>query len=495
MKTKSFPLFSRILFLVFTLITVLSLTFMCIAYLAVIHFYQASTQLLNKDVASHIAKFTSPFEQQGLNKQKADSVFYQAMVISPSVEVYFLDTGGRVIYFHGSLNEVRQPVISLENIREYLNHNGQIYIKGPDPRDPSDSKIFSVATVRSGSGIIGYIYVILGSTEYRSVTHVIFKSHAGGLLLEIFLFILLATIVLTLLYVNRLERNFRKLVLVLRRFESGDLSARFQENDKNDLTPVTHAFNKRAGMHVDNIEKLKRAEVERKDFTTNISHDLRTPLAIARGYAETLLLNLENNQAGRSDNADYSKLIISNIQTVEHMVQQLLDLSKMESAAMILQKQPFVFSEIVQEFIHSFSLTAREKKITIHCVDCENASWIYADIHMMERVVQNLLSNALKFTTEQRQIHIQIKNQDSELVFEISNQGEPMNEALLAWLNDNQSDASNTRPHSHGLGLVIVKTILQLHHFPMEAGLMTGIGNRITFRMPVTDPVSIPKVN
>ena len=118
MKTKTFPLFSRILFLVFALITVLSLTFLLITYLSVIHFYQASTQLLNKDVASHIAKFTSPFEQDRLNKQKADSVFYQAMVISPSVEVYFLDTTGKVIYYHGTTSEIRLPTIPLENIRE-----------------------------------------------------------------------------------------------------------------------------------------------------------------------------------------------------------------------------------------------------------------------------------------------------------------------------------------------------------------------------------------
>jgi signal transduction histidine kinase len=490
MKTKTIPLFSRILLMVFTLITVLSVTLILIAYLSVVHFYQASTQLLNKDVAAHIAKFTSPFDQEGLNKQKADSVFYQAMVISPSVEVYFLDATGRVIYFHGSQNEVTQPVISLESIREYLNRKGQIYIKGPDPRDPSNPKIFSAAAVLGKSGIIGYIYVILGSTEYRSVTHLIFRSHAGGLIVEIFLFILLATIVLTLLYVNRLERNFRKLILVLKKFESGDLNARFQENDKNELTPVTNAFNKMAGMLVDNIEKLKRAEVERKDFTTNISHDLRTPLAIARGYAETLSLNLESSQANQPANTGYSKLIISNIQTVEHMVQQLLDLSKMESAAMILQEQPFVFSEIVQEFVHSFSLTAQEKKIAISSVDCENAAWIKADIHMMERVVQNLLTNALKFTPENGQIRIQLTSRQNELIFEISNQGEPMAENLLAWLNDNKSDASNTRPHSHGLGLVIVKTILQLHHFPMEAGFIEGIGNRIAFRMPVTNPVS-----
>jgi len=412
------------------------------------------------------------------------------MVISPSVEVYFLDTNGTVIYFHGAPHEVKQSVISMNNIREYLNRNGEIYKKGPDPRDPSDPKIFSAAAVQGRSGVIGYIYVILGSTEYRTVTNLIFKSHAGSLLIEIFLFILLVTFILTLLYVNRLERNFRKLVVVLKKFESGDLSARFPENGKNELTPITSAFNKMARMLVENIEKLKRAEVERKDFTTNISHDLRTPLAIARGYAETLSLNLENHLSDQSKNAAYSKLIISNIQTVEHMVQQLLDLSKMESAALKLQKQPFIFSEIVQELVYSLSLKAREKKISITCVDCENTSWIYADIHMMERVIQNLLTNALKFSPENGEITIQLKNVQGQLVFEITNHGEPMSVTLLAWLNDNKSDASATRPHSHGLGLVIVKTILQLHQFSLEAGFMPGTGNRFAFRMPLADPVS-----
>ncbi len=488
MKTKTFPLFSRILFLVFALITVLSLTFLLIAYLSVIHFYQASTQLLNKDVASHIAKFTSPFEQDSLNKKKADSVFYQAMVISPSVEVYFLDTTGKVIYYHGAPNEIRLPAIPLENIREYLSRDGQSYIKGPDPRDSSEPKIFSAATVQGKSGTLGYIYVILGGTEYRNVTHMLYKSHAGGLLLQTFLFILFATITLTLLYVNRLQRNFKKLIGVLRKFETGDLTARFPDNEKNDFAPVTHAFNKMAGQLEDNIERLKKAEVERKDFTTNISHDLRTPLAIARGYAETLLLNLENNDINQSKKSEYSKLIISNIQTVEHMVQQLLDLSQMESAGLNLEKQPFVFSEIVQELVHSFSLATEEKKILIECINCEYTAWIYADIHMMERVIQNLLTNAIKFTPENGQIFISLNKDAGELIFLISNEGEAMSGPLLGWLEDNKTDSSSSRPHNHGLGLVIVKTILQLHNFPIKAEFKIDTGNIISFRMPITNP-------
>ena len=490
MKTKSFPLFSRILFLVFTLITVLSLTFMGIAYLAVIHFYQASTQLLNKDVAAHIARFTSPFEQDGLNKQKADSVFYQAMVISPSVEVYFLDTTGKVIYYHGAPDEIRLPSVSLESIHEYLNRGGQTYIKGPDPRDPSEPKIFSAAPVEGRSGKLGYIYVVLGSTEYRNVSNMLYKSHAGGLMIIAFLFILLMTILLTVWYVNRLQLNYKKLIGVLGKMEAGDLGVRFPENENNDLMPVTKAFNQMADQLQDNVDRLKKAEVERKDFTTNISHDLRTPLAIARGYAETLLMNIENDSIPLSKKKDYSGLIVSNIQTVEHMVQQLLDLSKMEAAGLVLEKPPFVFSEILQEFIHSVNLTAAEKKISLTIINGENASWISADIRMMERVVQNLLTNAIKFTPEGGHIVISLISEPRELIFQITNSGEAMSTSLIQWLNNDKRESTVNRPYHHGLGLVIVKTTLQLHHFPIEAGYIPDAGNRISFRMPVNDPTN-----
>jgi uncharacterized membrane protein len=92
-------MFKRISILVFSLITVLGLLFILLTYLATTHYHQASTQLLNREVAAHIAKFTSPFESDGINKRKADSVFHDAMVISPSAEVYFLDTTGKVIAY------------------------------------------------------------------------------------------------------------------------------------------------------------------------------------------------------------------------------------------------------------------------------------------------------------------------------------------------------------------------------------------------------------
>ena len=172
MNFRPNSVFSRIGAFMFTLISVLSVSFIFITCLSTTHYYEASTQLLNKDVATHIAKFTSPFEKNGINKKKADSVFYNAMVISPSVEVYFLDTNGKVIYYEAADSLIKTWCLPLENIKEHISSGGTDYIKGPDPKDPSNSKVFSAAEVKYNSKITGYIYVILGATKHRTITPV-----------------------------------------------------------------------------------------------------------------------------------------------------------------------------------------------------------------------------------------------------------------------------------------------------------------------------------
>ncbi len=97
MKAKNFSIFRRITILVFTLITILGLLFMALTYYSTTHYHLASTQLLNKDVAAHIAKFTSPYYANGTNKRIADSVFKNAMILNPSTEVYCLDYTGNLM--------------------------------------------------------------------------------------------------------------------------------------------------------------------------------------------------------------------------------------------------------------------------------------------------------------------------------------------------------------------------------------------------------------
>ena len=430
-KNSPFVLFRRIYVVIFLLIALLGVIFTGITYMATTNFYETSTQLLNKDVAAHIAKFTSPYGREGFDRQKADSVFYEAMVISPSAEVYFLDTVGRVIYYHGSPAEIRSHRIPLEHILRYLASDGSQHIDGPDPRDPAHPKIFSAAAVDGDSGRLGYIYVVLGSAQYRSVTQMLYNSHVTPTVLGTVAAILTISLLVTLLYLHRMRLRFDELVNVM--------GKRFREGD----------------------------------FMVNLSHDLRTPLAIARGYGETLLL--KKGELSLAQEKEYLELVTGKIRQVEGVVNQLFELAKLESPNFVPHREPFVFGEMAGEVLRAVGAQQRIEQRGV-----EDGSWIEADVAMMERVVQNLVVNALAYTPAGGRIALSLGRVGHELVFSIENEGAALSEELLAWVNEPEA----SRPSRPAVGLTIVRKILLLHAYGFRAESVGG-RNRFEVRMDI----------
>ncbi len=435
MSRSPFVLFRQIYLVVFLLTALLCVAFTGVTYLATTNFYEASTQLLNKDVASHIARFTSPYGREGFDRHKADSVFYDAMVISPSAEVYFLDTSGRVIYFHGTPEEIKLPVIPLTEIHRYMACGGTKHISGPDPRDPAHRKIFSAAAVEGGAGRLGYIYVVLGNQQYRSVEQMLYSSQVTPTVLLTVAAVLAISLLLTMLYLHRMRVRFDELV--------GVMGKRFREGD----------------------------------FIVNLSHDLRTPLAIARGYGETLLL--KKGELKVEEEQEYMELVVGKIRQVEGMVNQLFELAKIESPSFEAKREPFVFSEMMGEVLRQ-----SEGRDRIEQRGVEDGSWIVADIAMMERVVQNLVVNALAYTPVGGRIVVTLEREGGILVFRIENEGKALPADLLAWMNE----AGANRPAVSAIGLTIVRKMLSLHGYVFRAEVRNG-WNVLMIRMDTFDTV------
>lgn len=483
-------LFKRIGILIFILITVLSLLFIAITYLTTTEFYQSGTQLLNKDVAAHIAKFTSPFEEKGLNKNIADSVFYNAMVLNPGIEVYFLDTAGNVIYYYAADSLIKLHKIPLTNITKHIQAGGEDYIKGPDPRNPAEQKVFSAAEVNSNGKKLGYIYVIVGGNEYKHATSMIFKSRVFGFAITALCTIIIVSVILSLWYINRLEKSFKKIILVLNEFMKGDLDVRFDKNRKDEFAPITDSFNQMATLLSYNISRLKQTEQERKDFIATISHDLRTPLSVAKGYTETAITRIHAGEINKREIDSFIQLVHKKLQQIEVMVQNLFELSRMESIHFSPNKEQFIFSEVLNEIYKVAEKTAAEKNINIACKGCEDHSWIYADIRMMERVVQNLFDNALKYTHAGGGIHITMKKTEDVLNVIFSNSGK-LPDDLVIWINApaRQGETSAvTKPAYAGLGLMIVKKIIELHHYDFKAEVADDLIH-FFIQMKTTNPV------
>jgi signal transduction histidine kinase len=464
----------------------LGLLFMSITYLSTTSYNEASTQLLNKDVAAHIAKFTSPFEGQVINSKKADSVFYNAMVLSPSAEVYFLDTSGKILAFHSPEIEIKLWTIPLLPLKRFIEKGGKVFIKGSDPKEPGNAKIFSASIVTREHKKLGYIYIILGSRKSESLVNVLYDSHIIRLAITAFIAMILLSAFLSIFYLKRMQKNFLQMTPVLERFEAGDYSARFDFNKQNELLPVMQAFNKMADLLSKTIARLTKSEKERKAFIGTISHDLRTPLSIARGYTETLMLKRETGDITQEEQRHYSQLIYNKMLQIENLVKQLFELSKMESIEFIPKKEPFVLSEIVDESVNTFQMMANEKKIHLECRQCLHHIWINADVRMIERVIQNLVENALKSTPEGGSIIASILTKGDSVIFKIENTGDPLPNDLLQWIGNFKKDSEllANRPTKLGLGLLIIQKTLLLHASSLHAKYENGM-NVFSFTLPI----------
>jgi signal transduction histidine kinase len=295
---------------------------------------------------------------------------------------------------------------------------------------------------------LGYIYVVLGSRQYRSVTQMLFNSRIAPVVLGSVVLALAVALLVTILYIHRI-------------------------------------------LLVDNINRLTASEKERRDFMVNISHDLRTPLAIARGYAETLVLKKEG--LSPAEERSYAELVAGKLRQVEKMVDQLFELSKMESASFEAKREPFVFSEMLEEVIRAVG-AGRE----ITCENCRDGAWVEADVSMMERVVQNLVVNAVAYTPGDGRIHVGLKREGADLVFWVANEGGGLATELVEWINSAGTvqaarPAQSSQPGQSAeaarpaIGLAIVKKILLLHRFTFAVAVDRG-QNIFSVRMPVYKP-------
>jgi signal transduction histidine kinase len=480
MTSNKNSLFRSASLLVSGCIILLGALFITITYLSTLHYYQATTQRLNKDVASHIATFTSPFEPRGLNRKIADSIFYEAMILSPSVEVYFLDTTGTVLYFHAPDSAIKGWHISLAPIRTYIADKGLDYIKGPDPKWPGKDKIFSAAEVISNGQKRGYIYVILGGNDYQNVSQLLFGNHVTTLALQASGIVLVLSIFISLLYFNRIKKNLRKVTEVLEAYRKGNYKARFSSDSYTEFTPVADSFNQMADLLTLNIQRLEQAEKERRDFLANISHDLRTPLTVIRGYVETLREESNNGRPDVQRQASITALINKKLEQLQWMILQLFELSKMESTHFKPCREPFNFAELIEEIITGSRNLAILKNIQLSSSGSQEMAWINADIALLERAIQNLFDNAIGHTPENGVVSVTLEKQrDGVFRLIIANTCPSLPEELLQWINREEVNPERPALVRKGLGLAIIKKIAQLHNYQLRAE-STATGVRFT---------------
>lgn len=475
------------LLLTFSLILlVVAIAYIVITAIATNKYYQETTQQLNAEVAAYLIEEAPPFKDGSVNKASLDMIMHSMMAVNPGIEVYLLDTTGKILSFVVLDKKVKLSRIDTHPIEQFLAQKGQKYILGDDPRHPGEKTIFSASKVFEKQKFLGYVYIVLASEKYENVHAAISGSYWLRVGTNAFVVTLLSAFFVGILLIWMLTRNLRVIVQTVNQFKDGNLHARIPESAaRGELATLARTFNSMSDTILRNIDELKQVDQLRRELIANVSHDLRNPLAIIQGYIETLLI--KDEAISGDERKAYLKIILESSEKLTRLVVDLFELSKLETGQVQLKKEPFFMGELLNDTCSKFALLSKQKNIDIHTEIPEAIPQVYADLSMIDRVVQNLLDNALKFTPENGKIEISAQTQNGNVEVSVENTGKGIPQKDLPHIFDRyyKVDKEKSGIAGSGLGLAIVKKMLEAHQAEIQVSSIEGKTTRFMFSLPV----------
>lgn len=233
------------------------------------------------------------------------------------------------------------------------------------------------------------------------------------------------------------------------------------------------------------IESLKRNEIYRKEFLQNLSHELKTPIFAIQGYVDTLL-------DGALENPDVNRKFLSstsrNVDRLVNLVDDLDEISKLESGELVIQKENFIIQELVKDVFESLALKADEKQIKLVIKKgCELPLTVFASKEKIRQVFTNLIDNAIKYGKQNGIVEASAYKIDGKrILIEISDDGSGIAEEHLARIFERfyRTDRARSRKvGGSGLGLSICKHIIEAHGQAIHVRSALDVGSTFGFTL------------
>lgn len=234
------------------------------------------------------------------------------------------------------------------------------------------------------------------------------------------------------------------------------------------------------------IEQLRR---ERRELLANVSHDLRTPLASMQGYLELLLLR--QGHLEEAEQRNYLQTAARQSERLGRLVGELFDLTELDAGTMRARCEDFELAELAQDVLHRFGVDAERRHVRLAAAPASAPLRVCADIALTERVLANLLDNALRHTPAGGAVTIEVGCDASRARLAVCDTGEGIGADELPRLFERYYSAERVAgPRSSGqagLGLAIAQRIVRLHGGELGVTSTPGAGTRVYFDLPLAD--------
>jgi two-component system phosphate regulon sensor histidine kinase PhoR len=319
--------------------------------------------------------------------------------------------------------------------------------------------------------------------------------YGEGVIAGIIFFIFLSLISYISVYVMLQRFIYRKIKLIYKLIFQTKASKKEEIYYKNivpqkSIQEVSEDVERWAVQRREEIEVLRKNEVFRKEFLLNLSHELKTPIFAIQGYVDTLL----NGALGNKEvNEKFLNNASRNIDRLVNLLEDLDEITKLESGEQLLIKENFVIQEVIKEIFESLSIKADEKKIKCYIKKgCELPLTVYADKEKIKQVLINFIDNALKYGKPDGIIEgSAYKIDGKKILVEISDNGYGISEEHLPRIFERfyRTDLARARKvGGSGLGLSIAKHIVEAHSEAIHVRSKTDVGTTFGFTLSSARP-------
>lgn len=455
-------------------------------------YYEEITQRLNSSIAMYVTGEMQLMENGQVNDDALTLLAQRAMIINPTVEVYLLDTEGEILAHALPPESIQANRVDLAPVQALIGGQSEMPLRGTDPRNTGREKIFSAHPVMHNEVLQGYLYAILGGQKYDELADSVRGSYVRTLSIGALVAIALGAFLVGLLVFGLLTRRLTQLTGDVSRFTESGFDPALQPrasahnaNKSDEIGRLRDAFVSMAGKIQEQFESLQETDRLRRELVSNVSHDLRTPLASMHGYVETLLL--KNDSLSEQERLRYLEITRKHSLRLRSLIGDLFELSKLDSASIQPSLEWFSLAELLQDVTQEFELQAEKKGVKIEVLAEPAATRVYADIGLMQRVLENLLRNALRYTPRGGTISISLDKRPDHVAVAVADTGCGIAEHELERIFDRfyrSEQGEEERSNSAGLGLAIVKRILDLHGSRITVSSRLNEGTRFEFDIP-----------
>ena len=419
---------------------------------------------------------------------------------SLAFDLHVVDATGQILLSSVPAARLRSASVYIGAVESLVRNPQELPVMINDPTEPGVLRIFSAASLPPGAPPKAYLLLLLRAQDAGA-----FLSHQGS---RVFLesVVMMAGVsalafgaaIVLLVSILRPIRKLSRAMEIFRR-ESGIVwpseNGKELEPEGAELERLSLHFNEMARQIVELLHRLKDEDRKLREMFAYISHDLRTPLTIIQGCLETAQTRGESLPTARR--SALMDVALTQCRSLGRLIETVFELSKLQSADYRLRPELFSIAELVQDVAMKFSLKAMERGISIRVDGGDRHIHVMADPLLVERVLDNLIDNALRHAGGASEITIRLVERAVDVEITVCDNGCGI--PTVAWnrILTEQSGKPPSYPGATekgaGLGLSIVRRILELHDTSLELVTTGGNGTNFRFALRKADRFGSPK--